>query len=466
MRKEAGVYIGSTELSERSTNDYASKYFFRNWNADESAGVALNKAKIAAWDDDGTYDNGKLWAFEYQLYGDPKYGQLISVLGPQTGKPAAPATTVAVHIPDYVVESRDGYDIVTIPGGLARLEPGRFEIPYWEVRIDYPQGTRVGDVTLSALSSPVVTTGLRLMTVTHQTDCIGCLVLPAPPLLDTAGWTPPLDPKFTWTAEANADGSTTVYLKIYPFFYNATTTDALFHADFTFEVETYPAPLSIVSFKTDKDTIPLNGDVTLNLALANTGAPTDTFVSAALRQIGNSALVAGLPLKAVHGLSGTASLALEWNSAGVPAGNYQLVVDLLDSEGKVQDSAASELSLGVLQGELASLTASRTSFKPGQLVTATLVFSNTGDMPFAGVAWIKVYPADSMTPTAIFSQTIGPLGLSPGQAVTVPAVWNTAGLSTGAYRILGYAQYANLVSEAKEIAVVAPAGVFIPRVVR
>ena len=470
MRKEAGVYIGSTELSERSTNDYASKYFFRNWNADESAGVALNNAKIAAWDDDGSYDNGKLWAFEYQLYGDPKFGALVGALGPQTGKqalqPLTPSATVQVHIPDYVIESRDGYDVVTLPGGLLRLEPGRFEIPYWEVRVDYPQGTRVGEVALSALSSPVVTTGLHLMTVTHQTDCIGCPVLPAPPLLDTAGWAPPLDPKYAWEAETNGDGSTTLILKVFPFFYNVLSTDAQFYPDFTFEVETYPAPLSIISFKTDKDTLPLNGDVTLSLALANTGAPTDTVVSAALRQIGNNDLVAGLPLKAVHGLSGTALLDLVWNSAGVPAGNYQLVVDLLDSEGTVQDSAASELTVGVLQGELESLTAARTSFKPGQYVTITLVFSNTGDVPIQGLTWIKIYPADSMTPTAVFSQTISPPGLQPGQAMTFSAVWNTTGLSTGAYRILGYAQYANLVSDAKEIVVVAPAGVFMPRVVR
>jgi hypothetical protein len=135
-------------------------------------------------------------------------------------------------------------------------------------------------------------------------------------------------------------------------------------------------------------------------------------------------------------------------------------------EAKVQDSAASELTVGVLQGELASLTAARTSFKPGQLVTATLVFSNTGDVAFPGVAWIKVYPADSMTPTAIFSQSLGLPGLLPGQAIAFSAVWNTTGLNTGAYRILGYAQYANLVSNAKEIAVVAPAGVFMPMIRR
>jgi len=63
MNKGIGAYIGSTEISNRPQNDFASKYFFRHWAADQSAGVAFNNARIAVWDDDGaTYDNGKLWA--------------------------------------------------------------------------------------------------------------------------------------------------------------------------------------------------------------------------------------------------------------------------------------------------------------------------------------------------------------------------------------------------------------------
>ncbi len=163
MRKGVGAYIASTELSERGTNDYASKYFFRNWSIDQSAGVALNNAKIAAWDDDGpTYDHGKLWAFEYQLYGDPKFGQLTGAkeVAASFPNPTVPAAALQVNIPDYEVAHVDGYDRVSIPGGLLRLEAGCYEIPYWQVQLDYPKGTRVSTVTLSSLSSPVITTGL------------------------------------------------------------------------------------------------------------------------------------------------------------------------------------------------------------------------------------------------------------------------------------------------------------------
>ena len=62
------------------------------------------------------------------------------------------------------------------------------------------------------------------------------LVYGTPPLLDTAGWAPPLDPKYAWEAETNGDGSTTLILKVFPFFYNVLSTDAQFYPDFTFEV--------------------------------------------------------------------------------------------------------------------------------------------------------------------------------------------------------------------------------------
>ncbi len=52
-------------------------------------------------------------------------------------------------------------------------------------------------------------------------DCEGCAILPPPPLNDTATWVPPLDPKYEWSVDVNADGGTTLYLKVYPFFYEA-----------------------------------------------------------------------------------------------------------------------------------------------------------------------------------------------------------------------------------------------------
>lgn len=128
--------------------------------------------------------------------------------------------------------------------------------------------------------------------------------------------------------------------------------------------------------------------MTIKVAVSNTGAPTDTFISAELRRVGKDGLAAGLPLKALHGLSGTGLIEMVWNSAGVAAGNYTLVVDALDSEGKTQDTAVTELTLGVLSGTVKTLIAGPASFRPGMPVTATITFSNTGDALFSGIVYL------------------------------------------------------------------------------
>lgn len=466
MNKGVGAYIGSTELSERGTNDFASKYFFRHWPADQSVGVALNNAKIAAWDDDGpVYDHGKLWAFEYQLYGDPKFGQLTSPKpAASLTAPIAPVTALQVNVPDYVVEHIDGYDRVSIPGGMLRLEPGRYEVPYWQATVDYPKGTRVSTVTLTSLATPVITTGLHLITTTYQMDCEGCAELPPPPLADTASWVPPLDPKYEWSTDVNADGSTTLYLKVYPFFYNAASTDVQFYPNFTFNIDTYAVPISIVELKTDATVYPLNGDGTVTLVLNNTGVQADVYLDAALVRPASGDVVSGLMLKSVHALSGTASIDLPFDGSGIPAGTYAIRVRVLDGEGRIMDSAVAGVTLGIQSGTVTALDAP-TFFKPGNLIDATLVFSNTGDVAINGVAYIEVYPTNEVTRTAIFTQTIN--ALQPAQSITFAPSWNTTGVAAGDYRLIGYVKYAeNLTSNAKEIALSTTAKVYLPLMLR
>jgi hypothetical protein len=467
MNKGAGAYIGSTEISNRPQNDFASKYFFRHWPLGQSVGVALNNARIAVWDDDGaTYDNGKLWAFEYQLYGDPKFGQVTGAkeVAASLPNPTVPVNALEVHVPMYEVEHVDGADRVSIPGGLLRLEPGRYEVPYWQVTLDYPQGTRVASLTLTSLASPVITSGLQLITNTSQMDCAGCPELPPPPLLDTATWVPPLDPKYEWSVDVNADGSTTLYLKVYPFFYNAAATDVQFYQDFTFDIATYPVPVSITGLTTDKTTYPLNGSGRIDLLLENTGAEADFFIDAAIVRPVSGEVVSGLLLKSVHALSGTASIDLPFDGAGIPAGDYAIRVRVLDGESRVMDAATTAVALGIRSGVVTTLNAP-TFFKPGQSINASLTFYNAGDVAYDGVAYIEVYPAETMTRTAIFTQTIS--HLQPAQSITFPATWNTTGVTNGDYRLIGYVKYAeNLTSNAKEVMLSTTAKVYLPLVLR
>jgi hypothetical protein len=137
---------------------------------------------------------------------------------------------------------------------------------------------------------------------------------------------------------------------------------------------------------------------------------------------------------------------------------------VLDSQGRVMDTATADITLGVQAGQVTALTAP-TFFKPGMSVNASLVFNNAGDVPIDGVAYVEVYPTSSMTRTAIFTQTIS--NLQSVQSITVPVVWNTTGVNNGDYRLIGYVKYAeNLTSNAKEVNLTTTAKVYLPLVLR
>jgi hypothetical protein len=248
------AYIGATEISERSTNSYASKWFFRNWPTHQSIGVALNKTKRAAWEDDGAiYDHGKLWAYEYNLYGCPKYGVTTGATAVTPAITAMPTTNLNVAIPDLLITPVEGHDwsLVELPGGQMRLLPGGLELPYWELAVEYPAGFRVSDVQLLSAGTPTVLAGLRLPPNTPGIDCTGCEDPDPPDPLDTEGWLPDPTHRFAWRVEDGGDGRSTLWLTVYPFFYRVETEDALFYQNFTFDVTVIESDLRIVSWQSE-----------------------------------------------------------------------------------------------------------------------------------------------------------------------------------------------------------------------
>lgn len=65
---KAGAYIGSTELSDRASNNYYAGQFFNLWlnQPQKSLGEAFKELRIFAF--------WSVWQAEYQFFGDPKFG--------------------------------------------------------------------------------------------------------------------------------------------------------------------------------------------------------------------------------------------------------------------------------------------------------------------------------------------------------------------------------------------------------
>jgi len=73
MRNNAAAYLGSTELSAVSTNDEVTgEKFWEYWSSTSRIGDTIFDLKT--WAIEQNEDIWRLVAYEYNLYGDPKFG--------------------------------------------------------------------------------------------------------------------------------------------------------------------------------------------------------------------------------------------------------------------------------------------------------------------------------------------------------------------------------------------------------
>jgi hypothetical protein len=143
---------------------------------------------------------------------------------------------------------------------------------------------------------------------------------------------------------------------------------------------------------------------------------------------------------------------------------YNIQVEARDGDGNLLDTAARDVRLGVVAGQVTALSATPAAFDPGQVITASLTFSNTGTTALAGTVIMQVQTADGLTVTATFTQTFA--SLAPGASVQTLKVWDTTGAALGAYRILGYALYEGQTSEPLAVTINTKYRVYLPIVIR
>lgn len=242
---------------------------------------------------------------------------------------AEPLSSVEVSIPDYTVTAIGNLDYVEIPeGGILIAEEGRPMVPYYIKSIDYPEGYRVQEVILKERAGLETATGLRLPVV---------ILDPSPelPIEMKKGWYP--EEEYGWRLWENPDGSTTLVIELYPFYYNPETTDVEFYKTYRFDIEYIVSNVEITALYPDKDIYAPGDEVTLDIRLNNHGEMQNVVVSVLIKQYGSDVTVAGLPLRSLKELVGNASLTMEWDSSETEEGYYYAEVTLSDTAGNTLD---------------------------------------------------------------------------------------------------------------------------------
>ncbi|MBN1456167.1 MAG: fibronectin type III domain-containing protein [Methanomicrobia archaeon] len=444
----AGVYLGATENSGRSANNDAGKRFFDYWiDSPYSIGQALRETKREL----GTSnDHKRLWVLEYNLYGDPKYGSSVLGSADSSSSPASlsqqaswsPLSSLEVNIPDYEVTEIDGLDYVEIPGGQLLLVPDMPLVPYYATSVDYALGYEVTDIVLTERSGLTTAWGLQLPVVNMDPDSDGGEKLET--LSESIGveWYP--DEKYSWQIIENPDGSTTLLIMIYPFYYNPLTTDSAYYRNYKFEINYTASTVEILTLTTDKDVYSEGDSISVNLWLNNSGEAQDVLCDAVVKAGSSGEVVDGLLLHTLEGFTGLASFSPQWDSGDVAPGHYYVEVTLKDASGNVLDQKTALFRLGISSGEIVSFTATPEYFDIGDDIAIEMAFRNNGTVNITGVAIIRVLNSTGYAKEE-FSHTV--TNLTPSESISFSDAWDTSGAARGTYNILGYVLYDGTATE-------------------
>lgn len=345
----------------------------------------------------------------------------------------APQKNIEVEIPEYETYKIDGWDYVDIPGGKVLLLEGKPRVPYYSISIDYPNGYRVQDVVMKEKSGMETAVGLNLSIVTMVPESF---LESSSPLREEERWYPQED--YRWEVLINSDGSTTLLINIYPFFYNINTTEVKFYKYYKFEIIYVFSSISIINLATDKSVYDLGEEVTVNVILNNSGKAQDVVVSALVKKYGSDITVDGLPLRTLHSVIGQASFSIAWDSKSFPAGNYYAEIILMDTSGNWLDKRTCQFKLGISMLNVTSFSVKPQHFKIGDEIQIKIGIINVGSTTVSGICFFRIL--ENVSIVKEFRHNIS--SLAPGKSIEFTSKWDTSMAKKGiVYYVLGYVDY-------------------------
>jgi hypothetical protein len=337
-------------------------------------------------------------------------------------------------------------------------------VPVWALSVAFRPGQQVQDVQLHDRHGLVALGDLSLPVTAPAIDGAPSADAPVDPAVPRPGsWYPDLDRRFDWSVEKMPNGGSTLYILLYPFYYDPGTGDALYYRKHQLEVTTLVSPARIEALDAPSGGNEPGQPVPLELVVSRTGLPADVVVQARVETRATGQVLGGLPLKALHELVGQATVGLSWDTRGYEAGDYQIVVELLDTRGLVLDQASTDIRLGTYGAQLTQFSASQEVFTPGDQIGLTMGVANTGTVSIDGTAVFRIQQSPDLSVTEAISVPIR--GLGPGAARKFSVNWDTRGVEGTSYRVLGYFKFFSRTTEPRALHLHWPR-IFLPVVVR
>lgn len=349
-----------------------------------------------------------------------------SLAGADTAYVSSPPTTIEVAVPDYVVTSQGAVDYVSIPGGQLLLVPGEPRVPFYTMSAEYPKGYCIQQVVLRERSGLRTDSGLTLPIVRAFSPPSGA---------DTGSWYPEED--FSWRVWDNPDGSTSLVIMTFPFYYDARTGRIRYYQNYRFGVEYLHSELSLIGARTDRLAYELGAAVTFTATTRNEGRPVDASLSISMDRP-NAAGPIALADHRWRQAPGDTSVSVVWTSQGAPAGDYRVRAVLRNGAGDVLGRREMEFSLGISSGEIRDFAVAPRHFRIGDVVQLSLEFVNTGSRPLQGECVFLLTGPEGTLLQSSHSLT----ELPPGNTASFSDTWvTTAAKKAAEYHALGWVTY-------------------------
>lgn len=338
----AAVYIGATQVSPVDKYNPAGRYFFQNWEFSECVGDAFLELERSKYDNDYHCSScsqwWKFWVWEHNLYGDPKFGQVIPTSHEMSDNTSISLSsrsmndslhTLEFNIPDYEVSSEEDIDYVELPGGdiLSEVE-GRPLVPYYTATIEYPKGYHIQAVTLKERTNLMETTGLNLPVVTNSP-------FPEEQIELKEGWYPKVD--YSWRTEQNNDDITLI-ISMYPFYYNQLTTNVRFYKNYKFDIEYIYSDVTIAALYTDHRINVPGDEMKIHMWLNNKANPQTIVTNLVIKEYGLDEVIKGFPLTILKDCNGLCKYSTTFDTSNFKIGSYYLQLTISDIEGNILDS--------------------------------------------------------------------------------------------------------------------------------
>jgi PKD repeat protein len=352
-----------------------------------------------------------------------------------------PPSSIKIDIPHYTVERVEGLDYVEIPGGDVVLEEGKPRVPYYFKKINYDRIYRVQDVILKSKNGLITAKDLKLPIVSMLPDS-SLLNLEEQELVDE--WFPKKD--YDWQVIENTDDTLTLILNIYPFFYNAKTTEVNFYTKYEFDIKFITSSISILEVSLEKNYYEPGEKVAINVIANNSGEAQDIFLNTIVKRYPSLEVLDSLPLVSIKGLKGDGLITQEWDTKGFDAGNYLFEISLLDTSSNILDKEICHLSLGRALIEIKNFSVSPKKFKVGDEILISMTFQNKGSGNVSGTSIFKVIIEGNVKKELKNEFK----DLRPKDSITISDKWKTSDEDKGMlYTIVGYIEYESQSTEIK-----------------